>query len=427
MKCDLNIDPLHSYAKLVIIARILLKKINNSFIFLALKLLHFLFLSTSFRELANHVSLYNPLENRQMKSLEELFCESAKSMTPYSPIEPPDQVATRLGIDENEIIKLDANENPYGTSNTILTALSEGSYYHIYPDPAQVQLREAIAEYVRVDPDMIIAGTGADEIIDIVCRLILEPGEEVIGFVPTFSYYPHVVTLNRGRYVAIEREKDYSISLDKAKSLNLDRCKLVILCSPNNPSGNLVEEEVLNYFLDQNLIVMLDEAYFEFSGISYLEKVKKHKNLIVLRTFSKCFALAGLRVGYGVGEKSLVSALMKIKPPFSVNVAAEVAIKTCLQNLSHYREQVSTIIKTREWTLDKLNNFKQLEVYPSHSNFILCKVNNYDAGQLSKDLEQKGILVRYFDNELLHNSIRISVGTEQQMKTFVEKLSDFIS
>ncbi|MCG8336806.1 MAG: histidinol-phosphate transaminase [Proteobacteria bacterium] len=361
-----------------------------------------------------------------MKPITHLFCKSATEMVPYSPIEPPDQIANRLGLKEEDIIKLDANENPYGTSQEVIAALAEQRYYHIYPDPAQVQLRQAISAYAGVDTGMIIAGTGADEIIDIACRLLLEPGDKVLSFTPTFSYYSHIIALNRGIYMEIPREADFSISVEKARKIDLARCKLVILCSPNNPSGNLVSEEVLDYFLNQDLVVMLDEAYFEFSAISHVSKLKNHNNLLVLRTFSKCFGMAGLRVGYGLGSSELISAMMKIKPPFSVNVAAEAALKVCLENLSFYRNQVQKIIDTREWTINQLKTFKQLKVFDSSSNFILCRVEGFEAAQLCKELEKTGILLRYFGTSLLKDCIRVSVGTANQMSIFIKRLATFI-
>ena len=362
-----------------------------------------------------------------MTKINDLFCRSALDMAPYSPIEPPDQIAKRLGLREEEIIKLDANENPFGTAGEVLNALGNGEYYHIYPDPAQVQLRDAISKYAHCTPDMVVAGTGADELIDLTCRLLLEPGEKVLSFTPTFSYYPHVVSLNRGIYETFSREPDYSISLENCKKLDLSSVKLVILTSPNNPSANLLEEAVLDYFLNQNLVVLVDEAYYEFSKITYREKIEFHENLIVLRTFSKCFGLAGLRVGYGIATPKLADGLMRIKPPYSVNVAAEVALKTCLKNLAFYQGQVQEITQIRDWIFAELSQLKQLQVFPSRSNFILCKVIDADAAKLYVDLEKRGILVRYFSTDELKNNIRISIGTRKQMEFFLEELRKLIT
>lgn len=362
-----------------------------------------------------------------MKSIDSLFSQSAREMKPYSPIEPPDQIARRLNLPEEQIVKLDANENPFGTAPEVLEALRNGRYFHIYPDPAQVNLRKVIGRYADSPPEMIVAGTGADELIDIACRLLLEPGEKVVTFVPTFSYYNHVVALNRGTIAAYPREDDFSISLEKAKAIDLTDVKLVILCSPNNPSGNLLEEDVLDYFLDQDLVVMVDEAYYEFSQSSFLDKVCEHENLLILRTFSKCFALAGMRVGYGIMSETLANAFMRIKPPFSVNVAAEIALETCLNNLPHFRSQVAELTEIRDWTQQELARFKQLEVTHSRSNFILCRVLEADAAEIHDKLQEKGVLVRYFDTDLLGNYIRISVGTRSQMTIFLEELGQLIS
>jgi histidinol-phosphate aminotransferase len=360
--------------------------------------------------------------DRLMKTVTELFCKSALAMTSYAPIEPPDRIAARLGLSEDRIIKLDANENPYGTATEVLQALASGKYYHIYPDPAQVNLRHLIAVYAGCDPESVVAGTGADELIDLICRLVLEPGEKAIGFSPTFSYYSHVVALNRGIYEDHPREPDFSIDLAKAQRIDLTDVKIVMLCSPNNPSGNLLEESVLDYFLSQNVLVMVDEAYQEFSGTTFLEKRKAHPNLVVLRTFSKCFGLAGLRVGYAIAPVEITHSLMRIKPPFSVNVAAEVAVETCLNRLSVYREQVAEIIRTRETVQEALSRYEQLVVYPSRANFILCRVIGVDAPELHATLQREGILLRYFATPVLKDFLRISVGTPGQMDCFLSAI-----
>jgi len=361
-----------------------------------------------------------------MKNPKDLFCQSALEMAPYSPIEPPDQIAKRLGIPEEKIVKLDANENPFGTSIDVLNALNKGRYYHIYPDPAQAQLREAISQYAECASSMIVAGTGADELIDLTCRLLLEPGEKVLSFAPTFSYYSHVVSLNKGIYEVHPRESDFSISMDLCKKLNLQSVKLIVLTSPNNPSGNLLEEAIVDYFLDQDVMVLVDEAYFEFSKQTFRSKIDTHENLIVLRTFSKCFGLAGLRVGYGIMSPKVADGIMRIKPPYSVNVAAEIALKACLNNLQVYQEQVEEILQTRDWVHSELALFKQLQVFPSRSNFILCRVDDTDAAQLYKDLEKRGILLRYFSTDTLKNFIRISVGTRKQMELLLAELGKLI-
>lgn len=183
-----------------------------------------------------------------MDRVESLFRHGVMAMSTYSPIEPPDQIARRLGLPESEIIKLDANENPYGVAPEVLAELGRARYLSIYPDPAQKAVREDIAGYVGCRPDNIVAGAGADELIDLICRLVLNPGDKALTFSPTFSYYKHVVELNGGLLVDVPRGDDYGIDPGRLPGLDLDGIKMVLLCSPNNPPGNMLEREVLDFF-----------------------------------------------------------------------------------------------------------------------------------------------------------------------------------
>lgn len=356
-----------------------------------------------------------------MQNIEKLFKAGVMEMHSYSPIEPPDQIAKRLGIPEEKIIKLDANENPYGVADEVLLELGKAKYLSIYPDPAQKAVREAIASYAGCNTDNIVAGAGADELLDLIFRLTLNQGDKVVTFTPTFSYYKHVVELNGGQLIEIVREGDYSIDRARLDNVNLEGVKVVLLCSPNNPPGNMLEREVLDYFLTKNMLVVVDEAYFEFSRQSFAPLVKEHDNLLVFRTFSKCFGLAGLRVGYGIMAPLLQKALMKIKPPYSVNMAAEVALRVCLEQKEVFKAQVDQMIATRDHVIRKLQQHEALEVYPSHSNFILCRILEKSAQPLRDALEEKGILIRYFNTPLLKNHLRISVGTPEQMEIFLQE------
>ena len=356
-----------------------------------------------------------------MEKIESLFRDGVMEMASYSPIEPPDQIALRLGLPESSIIKLDANENPYGVATEVLEELGKAKYLSIYPDPAQKAIRRDIAGYVGCSPDNIVAGAGADELIDLICRLTLNPGDKVLTFTPTFSYYKHVVELNGGSMIEIERAPDYSIDPGSLASAQLDGVKVVLLCSPNNPSGNMLEKEVLDFFLARQLLVVVDEAYFEFARQSFADLIPLHDNLIVLRTFSKCFGLAGLRVGYGIMSPLVQDAIMKIKPPYSVNMAAEVALRVCVQKKEVFAAQVKAMIATRDRTIAALLGHEGLEVYPSNSNFILIRIKNKNARELKDNLEQKGILLRYFNTPQLQNHLRISVGTDKQMDIFLHE------
>lgn len=361
-----------------------------------------------------------PKQDNTMQNIEKLLKQGVMEMHSYTPIEPPDQIAKRLGIPEQEIIKLDANENPYGTAQEVLDELGRAKYLSIYPDPAQKEIRNKIAQYVGCSANNIVAGAGADELLDLIFRLTLNPGDEVLTFSPTFSYYKHVVELNGGRLIDVERQEDYSIDVETLSAIDLTRIKVVLLCSPNNPSGNMLEREVLDYFLDKNLLVVVDEAYYEFANSTFASLIEQHPNLLVFRTFSKCFGLAGLRVGYGIMSSLLQDALMKIKPPYSVNMAAEVALSVCLEKKEVFAAQVAQMRTTRDNVISSLADHSGLEVYPSQSNFILCRVLNKDAKTLRDELEKKGILLRYFNTPQLRNHLRISIGTDAQMDFFLQ-------
>lgn len=353
-----------------------------------------------------------------MLHVESIFRNGLMEMASYSPIEPPDQIALRLGLPESEIIKLDANENPYGIDEGVLQELSHSKYLSIYPDPAQKAIRNEIAKYVGCSADNIVAGAGADELIDLICRLALNPGDKVLTFSPTFSYYKHVVELNGGILIDQPRAEDYSINTASLSTIDLRGIKIVLLCSPNNPSGNMLEEEVLDFFLKQNMLVVVDEAYYEFSRSSVAHRIDNCNNLIVLRTFSKCFGLAGLRVGYGIMSPLLHGALMKIKPPYSVNMAAELALRVCLQKKDIFTRQIDRMIDTRNRIIATLNACDEVQVYPSQSNFILFRIKNKNAKKLNEAMEKKGILLRYFNTPQLQNHLRVSVGTEEQIDVF---------
>ena len=319
-------------------------------------------------------------------------------------------------------IKLDANENPFGLDPRLQQALLQEKYLHIYPDPAQVRLREAIAAYAGVTPAQVVAGAGADELLDLVLRLVLHPGDGVVLFTPTFSYYQHLITLNHGKAITQARREDFSIDLAQAKALNLSQAKAVVLCSPNNPSGNLIEPEVLSYFLSTGILVLLDEAYYEFSGVSHLDQLGQHPNLVVFRTFSKCFALAGMRVGYCVASGELASALMRIKPPYSVNVAAEALLIQALANWPHYQDQLQELAEIRRWFYGEVAQLPGIHAYPSRSNFILCRLAKGNGKEMRDQLEQQGILVRYFSAPPLNACIRVSLGTREQMSRLLKAL-----
>lgn len=364
-------------------------------------------------------------------NLEHLIRKEIVAMEPYTPIVPFAVLSRRLGRRPDEIVKLDANENPYGPSPRALAALQSGEFFHIYPDPEATQLREALADYTKTSVEHLLCGAGADELIDLVLRVVLEPGDGVIDCPPSFGMYPFSTAVNSGHYISVPRRADFSVDVEGVETAvsTHPHAKLLFLCSPNNPDGSVISEADLRRLLALPVLVVLDEAYVDFAEVngvgSHMAWVQEYDNLVVLRTFSKLAGLAGLRVGYGAFPQWLLPHLWKIKQPYNINVAAELAAVAALADTEWLREKVGLLVAERGRMIAELGKISYLQPYPSQSNFVLCQVIGRSAHQLKLDLEQEGILVRYFNKPGLNNCIRISAGTPEQTNKLLASLRKF--
>ena len=360
-------------------------------------------------------------------SVEDLVRPDIAVMEPYTPIVPFEVLSERLGRPPETIVKLDANENPYGPSPRALEALTRLDAAHIYPDPESRALRAALAGYVGVDAEHLLAGAGADELIDLVTRLFVAPGDAIINCPPTFGMYSFDAALNGARAIDVPRRRDFSLDVAGIEAAAQEsRAKLLFLCSPNNPDGGVLPPDDLERLLELPLVVVLDEAYVEFAGVeSAAQRVPELPNLVVLRTFSKWAGLAGLRVGYGVFPLWMMKHLWKIKQPYNLNVAADAAARASLADLDILHSSVTMLKAERARLVAKLEEFSFLEVYPSQANFILCRVLELDVRAITVALEAEGILVRYFDKPGLRDHIRISVGKWEHSDALLEVLSRF--
>lgn len=356
-----------------------------------------------------------------------------RAMEPYTPIVPFEVLSKRLGRRPEDIIKLDANENPYGPSPLVRERLAAFPYYHIYPDPQQEALRAALVDYVGVPMDNILLGHGADELIDLLCRMLLEPGDVVINAPPTFGMYEFDAAVNMGRVVHVWRGEDFRVdvagiarAVEEENGRGQGRVKLLFLTSPNNPDGSLLRDEDLDALLALPVIVVVDEAYVEFSEhASLAPRVLEADNLIVLRTFSKWAGIAGLRLGYGIFPAWIMPHLWRFKQPYNVNVAATVAGLAALEDRTYYARTTAAIIAERDRLYEALGRFPFLRPYPSHANFVLCGVEGVDAWQLKQWLEGEGILVRYFRKPGLENCIRVSAGKPEHTDALLAALEKF--
>lgn len=360
-------------------------------------------------------------------NLNDLLRPDIQDMETYTPIVPFDVLSDQLGIPEGEIIKLDANENPYGPSPLVRHALAENPYLHIYPDPESRELRQCLSEYTQVPPEHLMVGHGSDELIDLVMRLFLIPGDKIINCPPTFGMYTFGASVNGAQVINICRQADFSLDIPAIEAAVAEHpeVKLLFLASPNNPDGSTLSERELQKFLNLPIVVILDEAYAEFNNTSFITQVPNYTNLIVLRTFSKWAGLAGLRVGYGAFPLDIIAHLWKIKQPYNVNLAGQVAALVSLEDKDYLLDNVAKIIATRKELLKGLATIDWLKPYPSQTNFVLCKVVGRDAAQVKAGLAQRGILVRYYTSPGLEDHLRFSVGTPPQIKRLLEVLRSF--
>jgi histidinol-phosphate aminotransferase len=359
-----------------------------------------------------------------VESIEKLVRIDMSRFGAYSPCKSPEVVARKLGIPETEIIKLDANENPYGCSPRVGRALASYPYLNIYPDAAQTDLRERLSQYAGIGPEYLVAGSGSDELIDLLLRTFLEPGGETITTVPTFDMYRFCTQVCCGRTVEVIRLKDFEVDIQAVKAAITNKTRMIFITSPNNPTGNMIPVSDILTLVETGIPVVIDEAYYEFGGQTIVPLVPKHENLIVLRTFSKWAGLAGLRIGYGIFPPSIADILLKIKPPYNVNIAAVVAAKESLLDREYLLGTVKKMIDERGRLFEKLSQLNFLRPVPSGANFILCEVTRGRADIIQQELENQGILVRYYDTPLLKNYIRISVGKPEHTERVVSALKE---
>jgi len=353
-----------------------------------------------------------------------LVRQNLVDMPGYEPVEPIDVVAQRLGVRPEEIVKLDGNENPYGPSPKVAEALAAFRFYHIYPDPAQTRVREAVAEYIGAPPGQLVFGSGSDELLNLCAQLFLMAGEPVVTAPPTFGMYEFLGQVYGARVVAVTRREDFTLDLPALEDALDAGARLLYLASPNNPTGNRLPRGELERLLDHGVPIVLDEAYAEFAGESAVNLVSRCDNLIVVRTFSKWAGLAGLRAGYAVFPRELVDVVWRMKIPYNLSVASEQAILASLADADTLLEHVRLILKERERLAQLLSEQHWLRPYPSDANFILCEVRGTSALGVRDRLRERGVLTRHFDAPGLRNCIRISVGKPEHTDRLIAGLKE---
>ena len=338
--------------------------------------------------------------------IESLIRENIRNLAPYSTAR--DEYSGNLGI------YLDANENPFDSG------------INRYPDPHQRSLKERLAQIKGVSPSMIFTGNGSDEAIDLMFRIFCTPSvDEAISIAPTYGMYKVAAAINDVKLVEVALDEDFALSSAKILEAVTAQTKLVFLCSPNNPSGNLLSgSEIERVLREFHGIVVLDEAYIDFAaqGSSFLSKIVDYENLVVLQTLSKAWGMAGIRLGLAFASELIISTMNRVKYPYNINVLTN---RVALENLHSIDSQLTVIVSERERLRQEFSKFDFIKtVFPSDANFLLIKVE--EPRKLYDRLIDRGVIVR--DRSRVagcEGCLRVTVGTPEENSKLLEILGDY--
>ena len=363
-----------------------------------------------------------------MSSIQRLILPAFRDLPGgFVPFETIERVAARLGIPVDQVAKLDANENVYGPSPAAVASLAQFDAWNLYPDASQQDARNALAQHVGMDARHILLFNGGDELIGMLCHLFVSPGDNIVECAPSFEMYGWYARSYGAAMRSAPRleDTDYAISPAAIRAATDQHTKMLLVCNPNNPTGTFTPVADILALLDSGAIVMVDEAYVEFGGETVAPLVTQYDNLVVLRTMSKWAGLAGLRVGYAVASAAIVEQLWKVKDPFNVNAAGQMATIASVHDSTYLMDNVRKIVSERQRLYHALGQFPFLRVYPSRASFLLCRMLQGSAHALRAHLERAGILVRLFDKPALPNAIRITVGTPLHTDRIVSALAQW--
>lgn len=360
--------------------------------------------------------------------MNELIRREIRNIELYEPGTPIEEVERELGI---KIVKMASNENPLGPSPYAMAAIEKGiSKINLYPDGGASILKSRLAQHLGVEEANVIVGNGSDEIIRMITETFLNEGEEVIFAEPGFIIYRLATVVMKGKCVSIPL-KNYVHDLEAMLRAVNERTKLIFIANPNNPTGTMVGKAQVASFMKRipsNVVIIFDEAYYEYversdfpETISY---IKEGKNVITLRTFSKVYGLAGLRIGCAIAKEEFIIALNRVRQPFNVNSLAQIAARAALEDKEHVRESCRINSEGKKFLYQELAK-RKLTYIPSQTNFILIDVGK-DASEVSHKLLREGIIVRPMKMYNLPNFIRVTIGKMEENQKFIAALDKAI-
>jgi histidinol-phosphate aminotransferase len=361
--------------------------------------------------------------------IEKLVRKNILQFQPYIPGKPINEVKRELGL--KSVIKLASNENPLGPSPKAIQALKKGiKDIFLYPEGSGTLLKQKIAKMTNLRPSNVILGDGSDELIDIIGKTFIEPGDEAVVSEGAFIRYKMSAELMGGRVISVPM-RNYTHDLQAMKKAITPATKVVFIANPNNPTGTFVtKKEVAEFFegLRDDLIVVFDEAYYEYvTQANYPQTVpyvRKGRNVIVLRTFSKIYALAGLRVGYGLSTAEIISYMERVRPPFNVNSLAQAAAEASLDDSRQVSRSRQLVREQKKYLCRELGKINVAYI-PSATNFVLIDLKK-NAAETGRKLLEAGVIVRPMGEYKLDNCLRVTIGLPAENKRFIATLKKLI-
>ncbi len=358
--------------------------------------------------------------------------KSLSGVAPYAPGRPIEEIERKYGL--SHVVKLASNENPLGASPMAVSAVEEAAKnVFLYPDPDSYALKQALASHHGISPENLIFGTGSDGLIELICKTFLSEGDESIMPTPSFSLYRLNVLSAGAVPVEVPLDENWQYSPLALLSHITDRTKVIWLCNPNNPTGGIYTEAEQTEFLanvPDDILVVIDEAYYEYAckAEAYPDSLKllsTKKNVMILRTFSKIYGLAGLRVGYGMADSALITELEKTRPPFNVCMPAQKAAEAALQDSTFVEKSITENYENLKFLENAFSEMK-LSFVPSYTNFIAVDVG-CDAKIVYEKLLEKGYIVKGGHVLGMPHHLRVTVGTRAECEGFIDALKKVLT
>ncbi|MDR3164703.1 MAG: histidinol-phosphate transaminase [Synergistaceae bacterium] len=340
-----------------------------------------------------------------MKDIKSLARRGFKNTESYMPAPPGDG------------IKLDANESPWNLPENIRRKLirwiEDAENLNRYPDTDNTVLRGSIARHWGVSPSNVTCGVGSDQLIDMICRVFLEPGDCIATFKPTFGMYAAAAALNHARAVSVPAGYDMDAARELLRAAADNDAKIMFLCSPNNPTGRAMSDDATAHVLENaECVVVLDEAYADFKGTSFVSRISKYPNSIVIRTFSKAYGLAGIRVGCAIASEEAIELINIAKPPFNIPTISQLLAEWAMDEAGEFASRAKSLAGARDRLMKALGSIDWLDAEPSDANFVLL-TSRFDIASV---LASGGIRARDFGIQDGIRRVRLTVGTDEENK-----------